>query len=289
MRSTALYCFGLLTAAAAWIQAAEKPSPNRKPYFAQPIQISAHRGGAGLWPEETIFAYRQAAQRWPQAILEGDARQTSDGQVVLLHDAVVDRTTDGKGKAAEKTLAQLRQLDVGYKFTPDKGKTYPHRGKGLRIATLEEALAALPDRRFQIEIKGGPELAQAVVEVVLKANAVDRVLLASADSKSVAKVRELSPQSPLCYSIQGATQMLGRLRKGEWKQYEPTADVLTMPASMLKTLSITPEEVREIRAKGIFLQFFTINSANEMRRLLDAGADSLITDRPDLLAEILAR
>ena len=168
-------------------------------------------------------------------------------------------------------------------------KTFPYRGKGLKIAALEEALTALPDRRFQIEIKGNAELAEAVVAVVLKVGAVDRVLLASANADSVDAVRRLAPTAPLCYSIQGATRLLSQLRNGQWPKYQPAADVLTMPPSMLQTLSITPEELKTIRTKGIFLQYFTINKPEEMQRLLQAGADSIITDRPDLLAEVLTR
>ena len=103
----------------------------RFPVFAKPMLLGAHRGGRALWPENTVVAFRACAERWPDILLEGDLHLTADGHVVVLHDATVDRTTDGAGPVAGMTLEQVKQLDAGYRFTPDDGATFPWRGKGV--------------------------------------------------------------------------------------------------------------------------------------------------------------
>lgn len=260
-----------------------------KPFFEQPMLLGAHRGGLRLWPEETLLAYASAASLWPEVLLEGDAHLTSDGIVVLNHDATVDRTTNGHGRVDRMTWAEVELLDAGYRFTRDGGKTFPYRGKGLKIARLEEVLASIPSHRFQIEIKGNAKLAEAVVKVVQEQRAEDRVLLAAVDPSAMAKVRSLAPRVATCYDILGANVMLRTLREGDWSAYSPTADVLAFSASLMRTMKITPEELSVIRAKGIRIQFFTVNKREEMRTLLDLGADGLLTDAPDVLSEVIAR
>ena len=90
---------------------------------------------------------------------------TRDGVPVLIHDDVVDRTTDGSGRVAELSLAELHALDAGHRFSTDGGRTHPFRGRGLRVPTLEEALAAFPDARFNLELKEGlPGLVERCLE-----------------------------------------------------------------------------------------------------------------------------
>src|SRR5690606_10387712 len=113
------------------------------------------RGGAALAPENTLEAFRQAIEWWDADVLEIDVRPTSDGEAVVLHDATVERTTDGRGSAADHPLAWLQELDAGYRFTPDGGRHYPCRGQGTRIPTLGEVMAAFPRHRINIEIKDG--------------------------------------------------------------------------------------------------------------------------------------
>jgi len=275
------------------VQGGQAPSttpgpPPSKPIFSRSILLGAHRGGAALWPENTLPAFQEAVKRWPDVLLETDARLTADGHVVLLHDDTVDRTTDGTGPVVAMNLADLKKLDAGYRFTPDGGKTFPYRGRGVKVPTLAEVLAALPGARFEIELKPCAGVAEATVKVIQTAGAEDRVLLASFDPRLALRARKLARRIAACYEVLGGLRMLDELRRGDWAAYQPTADVLSLPAGMLRSLHLTPGELRAIQAKGIRIQVHTINRRPQMQDMLDLGVDSILSDRPNLLAEVIA-
>lgn len=256
-------------------------------FFSAPILLGAHRGGAELWPENTVDAFEEAAAQFPGILLETDARLCADGAVVLMHDATVDRTTNGTGAISDMTLAEIKALDAGYQFTRD-GATYPYRAKGLRVPTLEEVLAALPESRFLVEFKGGPSLAEAGIRILQKQGAMDRVLIASFKPETMARVRELAPELPTCYDFTDGAALLTALRSDEWEVYTPTNPVLSLDESMLPQFQISIEDLQRIRGKGIKVQLHTINNTPRMREILAAGVDSILSDRPDLLAQAIA-
>lgn len=260
---------------------------NKKPFFSKQTLLGAHRGGAFLWPENTLVAFREVAAKFPDVLIETDARLTSDGMVLLLHDRTVDRTTDGAGELSAMSFDEARKLDAGYDFTSDGGATYPYRGKGVVIPTLREALDALPQSHFLVELKGEPPLADAAIKIINDANAAHRVLLASFVPETMARARELAPDMAYCYDIKTGMSLITALRNGKWSEYQPENDVLSIDPRMLSQFKITPEEVAAIRAKGIVFQMHTINNREDMVKFLDFGANSLLTDRPDLLAEVI--
>ena len=144
----------------------------RHPFFdvATPTVIG-HRGSAGEAPENTLASFARGLATGA-AILESDVHLTRDGVPVLLHDDVVDRTTDGRGPVAALSLAELRALDAGHRFSRDGGRTHPFRGRGLRVPTLAEALATFPDARFNLELKEGlPGLVEGCVALIAKSGA----------------------------------------------------------------------------------------------------------------------
>ncbi|HYW05502.1 MAG TPA: glycerophosphodiester phosphodiesterase family protein, partial [Longimicrobium sp.] len=97
-------------------------------YLAGAPLLIAHRGGSGLAPENTLFAFRRALSWWKADLLEIDVQPTRDGDAVVIHDPTVDRTTDGSGRVDALTVRELAELDAGYRFTPDGGITHPCRG-----------------------------------------------------------------------------------------------------------------------------------------------------------------
>jgi len=258
-------------------------------FFSKPVLLGAHRGGADMWPENTLSAFEQAAARFPGILLETDARLTADGHVILMHDGRVDRTTDGSGAVAELTLEQIRKLDAGYRFTSDGGKTFPYRGTGIQVPTLSEVLTSLPESHFLIEFKGEPALADAGIRAIRDAGATDRVLIASFKPETMARVRELAPDIPTCYDFVDGAALLTALRGETWDDYEPENEVLSLDEGVLTQFKITPEELQRIREKGIKVQLHTINERSSMQDTLALGVDSILTDRPDLLAEVLAQ
>lgn len=270
---------------AAFAEDAERTSAH--PFFRRPMLLGAHRGGMYWRPENTAVAYRDAAAQWPEIVLEGDARLTADGAVVLLHDETVDRTTDGVGAVAEMTLAEVRRLDAGHRFTPDGGASYPYRGQGIRVPTLREALDAAPGHRFLIEIKGGPDMAEAVLEAIVEAQAEDRVLLGAFDEATMDRVRRLAPTLPRCFSMVTAMEMLTAYRAGNWEAYAPKDDVLTLGPGHLKQFGITPSLIAVIREKGVRVQLYDINTPREMRSALAMGVDGILTGFPERLAAMI--
>jgi glycerophosphoryl diester phosphodiesterase len=263
------------------------PKATVKPFFRTPLLLGAHRGGADLRPENTVVAFQHVAGRWPGALLETDAQLTADGEVVLLHDATADRTTDGTGPVAKMTLPEVKKLDAGYRFSPDEGKTFPYRGKGAAIPTLAEALKGSPSSRFLIELKGGEGITEAVVKVVRALKAEDRVLLASFDARRMQRVREMAPEIPTCYDFLSGARLLVAVRGGKLADYKPEADVLSLDVGMIQQFKLTPDELRLVRRKGIFVQVHTLNGRDQIDKYLKIGVDSILSDRPDLLADAI--
>src|SRR5690348_8923683 len=127
------------------------PAPTgrlRRPYVAHDGPLFfAHRGGSLLAPENTLPAFKQGVACGADA-LELDIQTTSDGELVVIHDPTVDRTTDGSGPVAAYTLEKLQRLDAGYRLSLDGGATYPFRGQGITIPTLREVFERFPQMRI---------------------------------------------------------------------------------------------------------------------------------------------
>jgi glycerophosphoryl diester phosphodiesterase len=114
--------------------------------------VYAHMGGDRVWPGHTRYAYDQAARLGVDAFDIG-AHITKDGHIVLLHDARVDRTTDGTGQVEDLTWADLKKLGAAYSWSPDRGRTSSYRGQGICVPALEEVFQKYPHMRYLIEIK----------------------------------------------------------------------------------------------------------------------------------------
>lgn len=251
------------------------------------IRICAHRGGKALWPENTILAYTESSKRFPKLLIEGDAQLTADGHVVLIHDNSVDRTTNGTGRVGHLTLAQIKELDAGYRFTPDNGATFPYRGKGLTIPTFAEALASVPNGLFLLEMKGGSRTPQLMADIIREAQAEDRIILASFHDGLMQQLKQAAPSVATCFTYGKGMQMLRALREGQWDGYKPPHLLLALPDDMQKSLKLTREEVAAIRAKGVLVQVHTVNDAADMREFIELGVDSIISDHPDVLDRVL--
>ena len=119
------------------------------------IRLIGHRGARGVAPENTLPALEHGVEVGADAI-ELDVHHSRDGVVVVIHDPTLERTTDGEGLVADRTLAELKELDAGFYFTPDDGRSYPFRGRGVRIPTIDEIVANIPEGKFlavQLNVK----------------------------------------------------------------------------------------------------------------------------------------
>jgi glycerophosphoryl diester phosphodiesterase len=249
--------------------------------------VLAHRGGAALAPENTLAGFQNGVDLGADA-LELDVHTSADGTVVVIHDDTVDRTTDGTGAVHGLTLAELRQLDAGYRFTPDEGQTFPFRGQGVGIPTLEEVLATFPDMRVNIEIKqADPPIEAAVKDVIDRANARDRVLVGSEYDDVLARFRALAPDVATSAAAgEARTFYLAQLLRVS-AIYRPLADAFQVPEYSGSTHVVTPSFVDAAHHHGVKVHVWTVNDAETMRRLLDIGVDGIITDRPDVAVTVV--
>lgn len=176
--------------------AAFMPDAPSKSYYgntSRPLVI-AHQGGDGIWPGNTIYAFENAVNLGVD-VLEMDAHITNDDQIVLMHDEEVDRTTDGTGVIEEMNLEELQQLDVAYRWSNDEGKTFPYRGQGLQVPTLEELFQKFPQMRYVIEIKLTQNpIDQPLCDLIRKHNMQNKVMIASFHDEAMQNFREACPE-----------------------------------------------------------------------------------------------
>jgi len=253
------------------------------PYLSRehPIRF-AHRGSRVLWPENTMEAFRGAVELGYRYI-ETDVRISRDGHIVVFHDATLERTTDGVGKVADHDLEDLRRLDAGYNFAPDRD--FPRRSKGVRIATLVEVFAEFPDIHFNIDLKS-PGLEWAVAEVIAEAGREESTLVGSFVGHRTNKFRRITQGRVATAAGPGDTMaMWAASRRGRYARRPVAAYQLPFDYS---ALPIDANYIDAIHAAGAQVHFWTVNDAAAMHRLLDMSADGIVTDRPDVLNEVLS-
>ena len=253
-------------------------------YLAGAPLLIAHRGGSALAPENTLLAFRRALDWWRADLLEIDVQPTRDGDALVIHDPTVDRTTDGAGEVASFTVAELRRLDAGHRFTPDGGRTFPFRGRGVTLSTLREVLVALPYARVNVEIKDA-RAQQAVWDTVHELHAVHRVLIAAGDRNNRARFRDYGgPQSAGKQDMLPFYALHLAHASGLWR---PNVDAFQMPEEFNGRRVLTPRLVSELQARSVAVHVWTVDEAADMRRLLVWGVAGIISDRPDRLARVL--
>jgi glycerophosphoryl diester phosphodiesterase len=260
------------------------------PYFDLPRPTSiAHRGCAGESPENTITAFERALAQHA-AVLESDVHLSRDGIPILIHEAIVDRVTEASGSVADFNADALRQFDAGYRFSPDGGQTHPYRDRGVRIPSLEEAFLHFPDTRFNLELKApGSRLIDAALQLVAKHRRQALTLLTAGDDGIMKPLRErlAGLETPIA---QGASE-------GDIREFLRCAAARTEPPPGPMALQIPPDFggkplvdaplIEFAHAWGVRVDVWTINDPAEMHRLLDLGADGLITDYPSRLAKVI--
>ncbi|MFI7483295.1 glycerophosphodiester phosphodiesterase [Kocuria sp. M1R5S2] len=291
--SAAPYTAGLLTVAGDVlldrIVRDRPPGPLAAAPTGWPVNF-AHRGGAEVAPENTLEACRAAAALG-DVVLEVDVQASADGTAVLMHDLTVDRTTDGTGAVAGLSDAQLRELDAGHRFTPDGGRTFPWRGRGVRVPTLAEVYAAFPDRRVAIELKGNRPGAEEIVwRAVEAAGAQGRTLVATNRTVSIRRFRQVSGGTvPTAASVPEFALFRLLALLGGHAGHELPFQGLQPPDALLRLRVLTPRLVRRAHEAGLRVDVWTIDDEADMRRLRSWGVDGIMTDRPDLLSAVLGQ
>jgi glycerophosphoryl diester phosphodiesterase len=253
-----------------------EPSPidHGDGFFAGPLpRILAHRGLATDAPENSLLAFA-AALALGITYLETDVHASADGVAVLSHNADLAHSAGIMGRIDELAFAELQKVDLGH------GQTYP---------SLQEALLAFPEARFNIDLKSDAAVAPAV-EAIRRAQATRRVLLTSFDNaRRLRAVRSLPGVATSASSVPFAAALVA-VKLG----IAPLArhllrgvQAVQVPERLRGVRVISPRSVRLLKHAGVEVHVWTINDPADMRRLLDLGVDGLVTDRADLALEVV--
>ena len=287
---------------------------------ADPLNF-AHRGGVTDFPENTLYAYAEAAKAGAD-VLEMDVYQTKDNALVILHDLDVDRTTNGRGDVVDLTLAELRKLDAAYWFVPGAGtphdrpdEDYSFRGiatgqkpppvgysaEDFRIPTLEEALARFPRELLNLELKpdqdGVGDYERLMADLLQHYGRSTDVIAASFVDEAANNFKAVAPCVYSSVPFNQAFSLLAVfLGSGSFPavpehigfQAPPDTSQIgdELPGDAAIPLA-TPELVAASHAANLAVQVWTINSCEDMLRMIDLKVDGIMTDQPVLLAKIL--
>ncbi len=255
-----------------------------RPYLAaeHPLRL-AHRGSRVLWPENTMPAF-QGAVDLGYRYLETDVRASADGVLYAFHDRTLERVTNGLGPIAEWRSDELDRLDAAFFFDPAGG--HPRRGEGIRIPRLEEVLASFPDARVNVDVKA-PETVPLLARLVLDHGLEERILVGSFFDARIRAFRRLTAgrvatsAGPVEVAACWLASRLGRV-------LATPADALQLPERARGREVIDARLVRAAHDAGKQVHVWTVDDPGRMMYFLDLGVDGIVTDRPDLLAEVVA-
>ena len=227
--------------------------------------IYAHRGACAYAPENTLEAFKLAAEQGADGI-ELDVRRSADGRLVVIHDSSIDRTANGSGKVADLTYEQLLTYDFGYSFYGEC--------RGIQIPTLEQVYELLKttDLVINVEIKSKqPFVTQECVEIAKRHDMLDRTIYSTFHHSKLMQIRSLEPSA-----------FIAPLYNDLVLAWDYCANMSANAAHPNKVqLALIPELVTRFHEKGIRVHPFTANTEEEIQALLDADCDGIITNFPD--------
>ncbi|MDX1616162.1 MAG: glycerophosphodiester phosphodiesterase [Candidatus Promineifilaceae bacterium] len=255
--------------------------------------LLAHRGFSGRFPENTMLAFEKAADL-PIDGLEMDIYATRDDVLVVAHDDSLERTTDGQGRIEERTLAELQTLDAGYRFSPDGGASYPFRGQGLTIPTMDEVLGAFTDLWINVDIKHHePRVVALFCDLIERHNAAEQLCVGSFSHETVSRFRAGCPEVVTLATNNEIRALyawhLLRL-SGLFRRGGHAMQVPPQQSRFGLTFDLTsPRFIQAAHDNEMAIHLWTVNESDEMKRYLAAGVDGLITNFPDRALRVTER
>ncbi len=287
------------------------------PWLSRRVLNYAHQGGAKEAPSSTLFAMRAAVAAGADAI-ELDVHMTSDGVLVVCHDATVDRTTNGRGAIASMTFAEVQALDNAYWWVPgsvvaqdldDAGAdalpafAFVHRGKApddpaFRVPALAEVLDELRGVYLNLDIKqtapAVPAYEAALAEELRRFGRIDDVIVASFNDASTDAFRKAAPEIATSYGTMATARIFRAVRDGEPVPAPggPSFSshvALQVPHTFAEAVVVDEAFVDAAHSVGLAVHVWTVDDEAEMDELLDLGVDGIMTDRPSALATVLQR
>ena len=266
--------------------------PGQNPWRPRPGQrplVIAHGGGQGLHPPNTLEAFEHAAALGCDA-LEMDLRLTRDDVLVTLHDESIDRTSDGRGRAIDFTVAELKATNFGYKFK-DPGGAQPYRNTAARIATLEELFQKYPTTPMIVELKdrgtNGAKAAARLSALITRYQRAADVIVASFDDATLNEFRRLSGGNVFTAAAVNTIKWFVLLSRLHLDWFAPTGNqALQIPTTKYGYRLDFPALIRAAHRRNMAVHYWTINDPGEMKRLINLGVDGIMTDRPDLMLKV---
>ena len=235
--------------------------------------IWAHRGASGHAPENTMEAFRLAQEMGADGV-EIDVYFSKDGEIVICHDSKIDRTSNGQGEIEEYTLAELKQFDFGFRF-------YEGKRHGIRIPTIDELyeFVKATGLKVNVEIKtSSPKMPEALVNKAREYGVEDLIYYSAFNHLQLARLLELDPTTRVA-PLYGQTLLHMdeyAVRMGAWAIHPSQSAIKTFP-----------DLVEKCHAKGVRINPWTVNSEDDIRCCIHAGADGIITNYPDRVLALL--
>lgn len=272
-------------------------------FFAQAksLDVIAHRGGEGERPGETMYAFKHAVEIGVD-VLEMDIYRTIDGHLVLMHNMTVNETTNGTGLVSLMTLKKLRRLNAGFHWDKgdDKDKFYNKEldkvpeaiRDDLRVATLDEVFKTFPQMRMNIEMKlSALSPVERLCHMIQESNPSmkDKILVASFSHLYLRKFRRLCPDVATSASVAELInyKLFNKRPKASVIQITPDVELEIRRRTLKVELPLlTREFVKKAHDDGLKVHAWTINDAEEMKRIKDLGVDGIITDYPSRLLSV---
>jgi len=269
-------------------------SDEKHPFFDddEGTLVMAHGGGLDLGPAGTLETFRQADEIGAD-VLEYNVHITADGELVVIHDATVDRTTNGSGRVNDMTLAEVQALDAGYAFQNEEGD-YSYRDQGVYIPTVEEVFDEFGHTRHLIELKdtNDPDLyGEMVREMWALIEAYDMhedVMIASFDHEINELFADVSDGTvAIGAGEQEAEDFVIAHKAFANLLYNPSADAFQLPTEQRGFNLADWKLIRGAENRGMEVYYWTINDEETMRELIDLGAHGIMTDDPELLIDVI--
>lgn len=257
--------------------------------FQKPYTI-AHRGGGGLAPENSSCAFEIMTQFDGVHAIETDIHVTKDGVIVATHDDVMDRISNITGRVSDLTWAEIKEADAGYRWTYDDGASFPGRDQGCRILSLAELFERYGQTYVvNIDLKpNDPALIPPLLDLINEHNMLANVVIGSFHDDITKRLREAAPTlaTAASYSETRRFYLMSRVALERFWQPHPQCVAFQVPDAIGARRIVDRRFITGAHRKGVEVHVWTINYPQVMRRLLDWGADGIITDYPDRLLAV---
>lgn len=262
-----------------------------KPFFKtdKPLNFG-HRGFAGQYPENTILSFQKAIEAEAD-VLEMDVHLTSDNELVVFHDDTLERMTSGSGKVKEKSLIEIKKVNVGGEFMLDENgkKSFPFKNAELKVPLLSEVFSEFPHCRFNIDIKQHEKkVSEALLGLIKDFKLEEKVLVASDDYETIRYFRNISKgEIATGASYREVGSFIFRKSINRLDRFHIEADAFQIPEKYYGIRILTENLIIEAHKKNIAVHLWTVNEVADMERLIGWGVDGIMTDFPVRLNTIL--